>query len=47
MKLTLAYLCNTKSWGGLEMNQIRNATWMKERGHEVHVFVLVDSGQGI
>jgi glycosyltransferase involved in cell wall biosynthesis len=43
MKLTLAYLCNTKSWGGLEMNQIRNATWMKERGHEVHVFVLVDS----
>ena len=43
MKLTLAYLCNTKSWGGLEMNQIRNATWMKERGHDVHVFVLVDS----
>jgi glycosyltransferase involved in cell wall biosynthesis len=25
------------------MNQIRNATWMKERGHDVHVFVLVDS----
>lgn len=43
MKLTLAYLCNTKSWGGLEMNQIRNATWMKERGHDVHVLVLVDS----
>jgi glycosyltransferase involved in cell wall biosynthesis len=43
MKLTLAYLCNTKSWGGLEMNQIRNATWMKERGHDVHVFVLIDS----
>lgn len=43
MKLTLAYLCNTKSWGGLEMNQLRNATWMKERGHEVHVFVLVNT----
>jgi len=43
MKLTLAYLCNTRSWGGLEMNQLRNATWMKERGHDVHVFVLVDS----
>lgn len=43
MKLTLAYLCNTKSWGGLEMNQLRNATWMKERGHEVHVFVLANT----
>lgn len=43
MKLTLAYLCNTTSWGGLEMNQIRNATWMKERGHDVHVFVVLNS----
>jgi glycosyltransferase involved in cell wall biosynthesis len=43
MKLTLAYLCNTSSWGGLEMNQIRNATWMKERGHDVHVFVVLNS----
>jgi len=43
MKLTLAYLCNKTSWGGLEMNQIRNATWMKERGHDVHVFVVLNS----
>ncbi|MBM3451833.1 MAG: glycosyltransferase family 4 protein [Bacteroidetes bacterium] len=43
MKLNLAYLCNTKSWGGLEMNQIRNAFWMKERGHNVHVFVTLNS----
>jgi glycosyltransferase involved in cell wall biosynthesis len=43
MKLTLAYLCNTTSWGGLEMNQIRNATWMKERDHDVHVFVVLNS----
>ncbi|MEY4572381.1 MAG: hypothetical protein RLZ10_1620 [Bacteroidota bacterium] len=31
------------SWGGLEMNQIRNATWMRNRGHEVHLFVLQNS----
>ena len=23
------------SWGGLEMNQLRNAAWMMERGHAV------------
>jgi len=31
------------SWGGLEMNQIRNANWMKNRGHQVVVFVLYKS----
>lgn len=34
----LAYLCGSKSWGGLEMNQLRNALWMKERGHDVVFF---------
>lgn len=33
----IAYLCSSESWGGLEMNQLRNASWMKERGHEVVV----------
>jgi glycosyltransferase involved in cell wall biosynthesis len=40
MKNKLAYLCSSLSWGGLEMNQLRNALWMKERGHKV-VFLAV------
>lgn len=40
MENKLAYLCSSLSWGGLEMNQLRNAAWMKERGHMV-VFLAV------
>ncbi|MEX1192433.1 MAG: glycosyltransferase family 4 protein [Brumimicrobium sp.] len=40
---TIAYLCVSKSWGGLEMNQLRNAVWMKERGHEVLLLGLKNS----
>jgi glycosyltransferase involved in cell wall biosynthesis len=36
----LAYLCVSESWGGLEMNQLRNAYWMKNRGHHVLLIVL-------
>ena len=39
----IAYLCGTKAWGGLEMNQIRNAEWMMDRGHKVVVFCVKDS----
>ncbi len=39
----LAYICSSSSWGGLEMNQWRNAFWMQERGHEVLIFALKDS----
>lgn len=42
-KQKLAYLCVNNSWGGLEMNQLRNAKWMKERGHEVLLLVLKNS----
>ena len=31
----LAYLCSSVSWGGLEMNQLKNALWMQERGENV------------
>ncbi len=31
------------SWGGLEMNQLKNALWMRERGNEVFVFGIVRS----
>lgn len=36
-KPKLAYLCGPLSWGGLEMNQLRNALWMKNRGHDVTI----------
>jgi glycosyltransferase involved in cell wall biosynthesis len=39
----LAYICSSTSWGGLEMNQWRNAFWMQERGYEVLIFALKDS----
>lgn len=31
----IAYLCLSDAWGGLEMNQLRNAQFMQERGHRV------------
>lgn len=42
-KHCLAYFCPSKSWGGLEMNQLRNAKWMAQRGHEVFVFAQENS----
>ncbi|PHR48787.1 MAG: hypothetical protein COA32_04765 [Fluviicola sp.] len=39
----LGYFCASNSWGGLEMNQLRNAIWMKERGHEVLILGLKGS----
>lgn len=41
MKHTLAYLCSSESWGGLEMNHLRNAVWMKQRGHSV-IFICLN-----
>ena len=43
MSAHLGYLCSSESWGGLEMNHLRNAIWMKQRGHKVTVFAVVDS----
>ena len=34
-KLQLAYLCTSRGWGGLEMNHLRSALWMRARGHEI------------
>jgi glycosyltransferase involved in cell wall biosynthesis len=39
----IAYVCGSGSWGGLEMNQWRNAVWMKQRGHAVVVLGLEGS----
>lgn len=40
MKAKLGYLCSSESWGGLEMNHVRNAIWMKARGHDVLLFCI-------
>ena len=33
----IAYLIGSSSWGGLEMNQVKNARWMMEAGNQVTV----------
>lgn len=43
MQLRIAYLCGTKGWGGLEMNQLKNAIWMHERGHFVQIYAYKNS----
>lgn len=42
-KCHIAYFCASKSWGGLEMNQLRNAQWMSQRGHKVLMIVQENS----
>jgi len=39
----IAYLCGTNGWGGLEMNQLKNAIWMQKRGHFVKIYCLENS----
>jgi glycosyltransferase involved in cell wall biosynthesis len=39
----IAYLCLSEGWGGLEMNQLRNAQQMQSRGHEVLLIVNSES----
>ncbi|MEJ6582599.1 MAG: glycosyltransferase family 4 protein [Crocinitomicaceae bacterium] len=43
MKAKLGYLCSSESWGGLEMNHVRNAEWMQVRGHNVVLICVKDS----
>lgn len=43
MKAKLGYICGNESWGGLEMNQFRNALWMKQRGHETFIICIKNS----
>lgn len=43
MQLRIAYLCGTLGWGGLEMNQLRNASWMMNRGHFVQIYAQENS----
>lgn len=43
MNKTIAYLCSSVSWGGLEMNHLRNAAWMHSRGHKILILGVADS----
>lgn len=43
MGIKLAYFCSSNSWGGLEMNHLRNAAWMSKRGHAVLVLGIDSS----
>lgn len=43
MKAILGYLCSSESWGGLEMNHVRNAEWMQIRGHHVVILCIANS----
>lgn len=43
VKTKLAYLCSSTSWGGLEMNHLRNAKWMLDRGHDILVIGIEGS----
>ncbi|WP_020526287.1 glycosyltransferase family 4 protein [Flexithrix dorotheae] len=33
--MKIGFLCNSPSWGGLEINNYKLAQWLTERGHEV------------
>ncbi len=39
----IALYCSSTSWGGLEMNVVRVATWMRERGWTVCVYCQGDT----
>ncbi len=34
----IAFICPSKSWGGLEMNVLRLAKWLTERGHSIILY---------
>lgn len=39
----IAFYCSSISWGGLEMNTLRYARWMAERGWNVKLYCVRDS----
>ena len=43
MKSKIGYLCGSNSWGGLEMNQLKNAIWMNQKGYPVIIFCWKNS----
>jgi glycosyltransferase involved in cell wall biosynthesis len=39
----IAFYCSSIAWGGLEMNTVRYALWMKEVGHDVQMYCVEQS----
>ncbi|RPD48525.1 glycosyltransferase family 1 protein [Hymenobacter sediminis] len=39
----ISLLCLSNSWGGLELNTVRFADWMRQRGWPVQIITLADS----
>jgi glycosyltransferase involved in cell wall biosynthesis len=42
-KKNIIFYCSSISWGGLEMNTVRYAAWMKEQGYPVKLLCVADS----
>ena len=42
-EIPIAFYCSSISWGGLEMNTLRYAQWMAERGWNVKLYCVQDS----
>lgn len=40
--MKIAFLCNSPSWGGLEMNTANLGGWLRERGHQVSLIAHAD-----
>jgi glycosyltransferase involved in cell wall biosynthesis len=40
LQYSIAFVCSSSSFGGLEMNQVRMAKWMQQRGHLVRVICV-------
>jgi glycosyltransferase involved in cell wall biosynthesis len=47
MTRNLGILCSSGSWGGLEINILRLAGWMKQRGWKVIIYTTAHSSLGI
>jgi len=41
--IVLGFYCSSTSWGGLEMNAVRYAGWMKELGYKVIVYAVSET----
>lgn len=42
-KKNIIFYCSSISWGGLEMNTVRYAAWMRDSGYNVTLFCVADS----
>ncbi|MES2587559.1 MAG: glycosyltransferase [Bacteroidota bacterium] len=38
MNPKIAFICSSKAWGGLEMNHVKSALWLQEKGYNVLLF---------